>query len=125
MRLLIPICLLFVLTSNNSFEENKPPKWVQLFNGKDLKEWKPKITGYALDDNYANTFNVENGVMKVKYDGYSLSKGSLDISFIKINFHITCLLLNIDLSGNNVKMDRGGHFVIVELCYIARHRKLC
>lgn len=43
-------------------------QWIQLFNGKDLTGWTPKITGYALGDNYGNTFRVENGVMKVVYD---------------------------------------------------------
>ena len=29
--------------------------WIQLFNGKDLDGWTPKITGHALGDNYGNT----------------------------------------------------------------------
>lgn len=44
--------------------------WVQLFDGKSLNGWLPKITGYELNDNFANTFRVENGVMKIAYDGY-------------------------------------------------------
>ena len=44
--------------------------WVPLFNGKNLDGWTPKITGYPLGENYANTFRVENGVLKVSYDGY-------------------------------------------------------
>ena len=43
-------------------------EWVQLFNGKDLTGWIPKITGYETGVNYGNTFRVENGVMKVVYD---------------------------------------------------------
>ena len=45
--------------------------WVQLFNGKDLDGWTPKITGYPLGENYADTFRVENGVLKVSYDKYA------------------------------------------------------
>jgi hypothetical protein len=45
-------------------------KWIQLFNGRDLTGWTPKITGYPAGENYANTFRVENGVLKVAYDGY-------------------------------------------------------
>jgi hypothetical protein len=45
--------------------------WVQLFNGKNLDGWRPKITGYPLGENYADTFRVENGVLKVAYDKYS------------------------------------------------------
>ena len=45
--------------------------WVQLFNGKNLDGWTPKVTGYPLGENYADTFRVENGVLKVSYDKYT------------------------------------------------------
>lgn len=45
--------------------------WVQLFNGKDLDGWVPKIKGYALGENFGDTFRVENGVLKVSYDKYT------------------------------------------------------
>lgn len=45
-------------------------EWIQLFNGKNLKGWSPKITGYALNDNFANTFRVKDGLLSVRYDGY-------------------------------------------------------
>jgi len=44
--------------------------WVNLFNGKDLTGWTPKIKGYELGNNFGDTFRVENGVMKVVYDQY-------------------------------------------------------
>jgi len=44
--------------------------WVSLFNGKDLKDWKIKITGNDLNDNYKNTVKVENGVLKISYAEY-------------------------------------------------------
>jgi hypothetical protein len=48
----------------------KDEDWIQLFNGRDLSGWTPKITKSALGVNYANTFRVEGGVIKVSYDGY-------------------------------------------------------
>jgi hypothetical protein len=45
--------------------------WVQLFNGKDLDGWTPKITRYPLGENFGNTFRVEDGVIKVSYDKYT------------------------------------------------------
>ncbi|MEK7685076.1 MAG: DUF1080 domain-containing protein [Verrucomicrobiota bacterium] len=45
-------------------------EWIQLFNGKNLEGWTPKIKGYALNDNFGNTFRVEGGVLKVSYDQY-------------------------------------------------------
>lgn len=44
--------------------------WVQLFNGKDINDWTPKISGYPTGENFANTFRVEDGKLKVVYDGY-------------------------------------------------------
>lgn len=45
-------------------------EWIQLFNGKDINDWNLKITGYPLNENFANTFRVEDGKLKVKYEGY-------------------------------------------------------
>jgi len=45
-------------------------EWIALFNGRDLTGWTPKITHYELGNNFANTFRVENGLLKVRYDGY-------------------------------------------------------
>ncbi len=45
-------------------------EWIQLFNGKNLDGWKVKLTGYELNDNFGNTFRVEDGLLKVRYDGY-------------------------------------------------------
>ena len=45
-------------------------KWIQLFNGSDLEGWVPKITGYALNDNFGGTFRVEDGILKIGYEKY-------------------------------------------------------
>jgi hypothetical protein len=50
-------------------------RWVSLFNGKNLDGWKVKITGYDLNDNFGNTFRVEDGIMKVSYDQYDKFDG--------------------------------------------------
>ena len=44
--------------------------WTALFNGRDLDGWIPKIKGYPSGENFANTFRVEDGLLKVRYDGY-------------------------------------------------------
>jgi hypothetical protein len=43
-------------------------EWIQLFDGKSLDGWTPKIRGYESGVNYGNTFRVENGLLKVAYD---------------------------------------------------------
>ena len=45
--------------------------WIQLFNGKNLDGWVPKITGYPLGENYADTFRVANGMLQASYDKYA------------------------------------------------------
>ena len=62
--LLIGICLSCTKAKSSSGE------WVDLFNGKNLEGWTPKITGYPLGENYGNTFRVENGLLTVSYDKY-------------------------------------------------------
>lgn len=46
-------------------------EWKPLFNGKDLTGWTPKIRGYAAGENFANTFRVQDGLLQVRYDGYT------------------------------------------------------
>jgi hypothetical protein len=50
--------------------EQQAGNWIQLFNGKDLSGWTPKIKGFELGDNHADTFRVEDGILKVAYDKY-------------------------------------------------------
>src|SRR5690606_35482400 len=46
-------------------------EWIQLFNGKDLYAWTVKISKHEVGENYANTLRVEDGLLKVRYDGYT------------------------------------------------------
>ena len=57
---------LFVAVSCN--QPQRDSEWIQLFNGKDLTGWTPKIRGHEAGYNFANTFRVENGILKVRYD---------------------------------------------------------
>jgi Domain of Unknown Function (DUF1080) len=45
-------------------------RWIQLFNGRDLTGWTPKIVGHKAGDNFADTFRVEDGILEVRYDKY-------------------------------------------------------
>src|SRR5262245_11864878 len=69
---LLSTAAVFAQTRQANRAPNDPGKkeWIQLFNGKDLKDWSPKINGYDLNDNFGNTFRVENGVMTVGYEKY-------------------------------------------------------
>lgn len=71
-RSIIPFLLIVLMCCNvASKKDEAPPSWIQLFNGKDLTDWTPKINGYPLGENYANTFRVVDGKMAVSYDQYT------------------------------------------------------
>jgi hypothetical protein len=60
--------------------------WLPLFNGRDLTGWTPKIKGHPLGENYADTFRVEGGVLKVAYDKYPQFDGKFGHLFHKDKF---------------------------------------
>ena len=53
-----------------TFQTTQGQEWKPLFNGKNLDGWTPKIRGYDLGDNFGETFRVEDGLLKVRYDAY-------------------------------------------------------
>jgi len=78
----ISAMLLFV-QENTSLVKNK---WVSLFNGKNLDGWIIKITHHELNENYKNTFRVEDGMMKVSYDEYEKFNGEFGHIFYRDKF---------------------------------------
>lgn len=50
--------------------DGESEEWIDLFNGKNLDGWTVKIAGHPLGDNHANTFRVEDGILKCEYDDY-------------------------------------------------------
>ena len=53
-------------------------EWIELFDGKTLRGWTPKIAKHDVGDNYANTFRVVDGTIQARYDGYG---GKYDAQF--------------------------------------------
>ncbi len=56
--------------SNQTTRKDPIPKPIQLFNGKDINNWTPKIRLHEVGENFGNTFRVEDGLLKVRYDQY-------------------------------------------------------
>jgi hypothetical protein len=69
-KTMLLVGLVALLATSLRAETAVPAGWISLFNGKDLSGWTPKITGHPVGDNFANTFRVEDGILKVSYDGY-------------------------------------------------------
>lgn len=75
MRSKHPIILLAIFISLLTFgataQQARGKDWKKLFNGKNLDGWDIKIAGQPLNDNYKNTFRVEDGMLRIAYDEYT------------------------------------------------------
>lgn len=82
----IAIAMLLVVSCTQKKEKKAEGVWTQLFNGKDLSGWTPKIKGYASGDNFGNTFRVEDGLLKVRYEAYDSLRDRFGHLFYKDEF---------------------------------------
>src|SRR5690606_10049672 len=83
--------------------EQPAEQWVSLFNGENLDGWTPKITGFEYGENYANTFRVEDGLLKVGYDGYEEFGGRFGHLFYKTPFSHYRLRIEYRFVGEQAK----------------------
>ncbi len=98
----LTISLLFIAGLCLAQPRIKPSQWIQLFNGKDLKDWRVKITGHPLNDNYGNTFRVVNGNMVVNYDQYSKFDEQYGHIFYKQKYSAYLLVVEYRFVGQQV-----------------------
>ncbi len=61
----------------------KKEEWIQIFNGKDLKDWTPHFTGHPLGENFRDTFKVKDGILSVDYSGWEEFKGEFGHLYYK------------------------------------------
>ncbi|MBI1319571.1 MAG: DUF1080 domain-containing protein [Candidatus Hydrogenedens sp.] len=61
-------------------------EWIQLFNGKDLEGWTPKIRGQEYGEDKLHTFRVEDGLLTVSYDEYGDFDGQFGHLFWKDSY---------------------------------------
>jgi hypothetical protein len=76
--------------------------WTQLFNGRDLKEWMIKFAKHDLGDNFNDTFRVEDGLMKVRYDKWTRFDGEFGHIFYKDPFSYFRLAAEYRFVGEQV-----------------------
>ncbi|ASV30249.1 hypothetical protein CJ263_08470 [Maribacter cobaltidurans] len=53
-----------------SSQQKEEEGWTSMLNGSDLEGWTAKIQHYDVFDNHGDTFRVEDGILKVRYDQY-------------------------------------------------------
>lgn len=108
-NLFIAACVLLMTTSFAAAGEDGceavMPKgeWISLFNGQDLTGWTPKIRYHKYGENYANTFRVEDGLLKVRYDGYDEFNETFGHLFYKTPFSNYKLRVEYRFVGDQCK----------------------
>lgn len=110
MKIFITTTLVLVSLLTTAQKSNVKNKWIRLFNGKDLKGWTIKIKDHPLNENFRNTFRVENGVMKVSYDQYDGFKEQFGHIFYKQKFSAYLLVVEYRFTGEQVKGGPGWAF---------------
>jgi hypothetical protein len=61
-------------------------EWISLFNGRNLDGWTAKIAGHDINDNYRNTYRVEDGLLKVSYQDYDQFANRFGSLFYKTGY---------------------------------------
>jgi hypothetical protein len=76
--------------------------WIPLFNGKDLDGWTVKIAKHPIGVNYADTFRVEGGVIKVAYDKYEKFDGQFGHLYSNLAYSHYVLRLEYRFTGTAI-----------------------
>lgn len=91
-------------------DKSAEDKWIQLFNGKDLNDWDIKFKGHPLGENYKNTFRVEDGMLRVRYDDWEEFGNVFGHIFYRGEFSHYRLRVEYRFVGNQVKGGPGWAF---------------
>ena len=76
--------------------------WIQLFDGKSLEGWTPKFATHELGVNFRNTFRVEDGLLKVRYDDWPSFGGEFGHLFYRDSFSYYRIAVEYRFVGQQV-----------------------
>jgi hypothetical protein len=74
-------------------------EWIKLFNGKDINDWIAKINHHPTGENFGNTFRVEDGIIKVRYDQYGAFDEQFGHLYYKTPFSSYKVILEYRFTG--------------------------
>ena len=83
-----------------------PKDWIQLFNGRDLQDWTIKFTHHDAGHNLRDTFRVEDGLLKVRYDKWENFNDEFGHIFYREPFSHYLLAAEYRFVGEQVKTTR-------------------
>ncbi|MCF8226083.1 MAG: DUF1080 domain-containing protein [Bacteroidales bacterium] len=109
--LILSMALLIVSCSNvKKGADEESGQWISLFNGENLDGWDIKIAGYDLNDNFGNTFRVEDGLLKVRYDQYDQFTNQFGHIYFKEKYSHYRLRVEYRFVGEQVPGGQGWAF---------------
>jgi len=97
------LALSFIFLGSTPVKPKPGPQWKQLFNGKDLSGWSPKIRYHDFNENFGNTFRVQNGNIEVRYDQYSKFDETFGHLFYKKPYSYYLIAAEYRFVGEQVK----------------------
>ena len=105
MRSLILVVTLSLVPQSTPTDWRTAPQadWQALFNGRNLDGWVVKFAHHELGDNYADTFRVENGTIRVMYDKYDEFGARFGHLFYKQKLSHYVLALEYRFFGDQAK----------------------
>jgi hypothetical protein len=101
----LALCALAFVTATPQPDPSRKD-WIQLFNGRDLNDWLIKFAHYPLGENVNDTFRVEDGLLKVRYDKWTTFKDEFGHIFYKQPFSYYRLAAEYRFVGEQVKTAR-------------------
>ena len=105
-RFACAVVLVGVVVYQSSTPAQQNPRdvrqWLQLFNGRDLADWTVKFAKHDLGENFRNTFRVEDGLLKVRYDQWPTFDGEFGHLFYKDPFSYYLLAAEYRFVGEQV-----------------------
>ena len=99
------VALIIAVVTATAAQPQRPQdvrQWLQLFNGRDLADWTPKFAKHELGENFRNTFRVEEGLLKVRYDQWPKFDGEFGHLFYRDPFSYYLLAAEYRFVGDQV-----------------------
>lgn len=98
---LVLVCGLISCTTAGG-KQQAGEDWQPLFNNKDLSGWDIKIKDFPLNENYKNTFRVEDSMIRVVYSDYEKFDNHFGHLYTKVPYSYYKLRMQYRFTGDHL-----------------------